>query len=240
MNSRWVIPRPGILIAVCGLDGSGKTTQIRLLEQNISRQRTVFCTRPVGDLFRQDSTLLHFLNERHAADEAAMLVPELTLLSATDRLRHMRSVIMPRLVQGDVVLCDRYVYSSYAWMIARGLDDVEWISALNRYLPQPDLTIYLDITPETSAVRIESRGDLLRWEEADVERMSRVRRAYLDQPWGQHPDYHIMDAERSPDEVNADIVRLVQPLLDRYSMDGPARSWIQTSHQRRGDLYQTG
>lgn len=213
LTERWNVESSGRLIALCGLDGSGKTTQAKLLEEHLSTRRDVYRTRPVTNAFRNDPTLKAYLEGSLSPTARESVVPELALFSAMDRLRHMRVEILPRLESGEVVISDRYVYSSYAWMVARGIKDVEWLIALNRYLPEPDATIYFDITPEISVQRIFGRGDTPRWEEVDHERMSRVREVFLEQVWGRSSRYHIIDGSRPVDDVRSEVNKIVENAL---------------------------
>ena len=214
-DEHWKVPANGALIALCGLDGSGKTTQSKLLEKRLSAKRTVHRTRPVTAHFRDDPTLNDFLQERLSETDMVDVVPELVLFSAMDRLRHMRTAMLPWMRDGGVVISDRYVYSSYAWMVARGIPDVEWIVQLNRYLPEPQLTVYLDIPAELAVDRIRSRGDRPRWEEVDHDRMSRVRDIFLGQEWGASPDYHILDGQQPVHVLAEYIGRLADEALQK-------------------------
>ncbi|MFG2803775.1 dTMP kinase [Streptomyces pseudovenezuelae] len=220
---RWEVPPNGALIAICGLDGSGKTTQAGLLERRLAARRTVRRTRPVTAHFRDDPTLKAFLH--HSLSEADMIdvVPELVLFSAMDRLRHMRTQMLPWMREGAVVVSDRYVYSSYAWMVARGIPDMDWVVQLNRYLPEPQLTVYLDIPAEVAVERIRSRGDQPRWEELDHDRMSRVRDIFLGQQWGASPNYHILDGQEPVQVLAEHIGRLAEEVLDKRDAEMAVR-----------------
>ena len=221
---RWQVPAEGVLIAICGLDGSGKTTQARLLEERLAVRRPVYRTRPVTENFRQDPTLNAFLDHALPDQDLVDVVPELVLFSAMDRLRHMRTAMLPRLREGAVVISDRYVFSSYAWMVARGIPDLDWVAQLNRYLPAPDLTVYLDIPPELAVTRIRARGDVPRWEELDRDRMAAVRANFLAQEWGRSPDYHILDGQLPIATIAAEIGRLADTVVDRKQVTGRVRA----------------
>lgn len=214
-DERWNVPANGALIALCGLDGSGKTTQSRLLEKYLAAKRIVHRTRPVTAHFRDDPTLNAFLHEQLSETDMVDVVPELVLFSAMDRLRHMRTAMLPWMREGGVVISDRYVYSSYAWMVARGIPDLEWIVRLNRYLPEPQLTVYLDIPAELAVDRIRGRGDKPRWEEVDQDRMSRVREIFLSQEWGVSPNYHILDGQQPVHVLAERISRLADEALQK-------------------------
>src|SRR3954468_2720697 len=99
------------------------------------------------------------------------------------------------LAAGTVVVCDRYLASSIAYGEAQGLD-AEWLRDIQRYLPPPDLTILLDIAPETAAGRKTSNRDKY---ERDLALLSRVRGSYRRQ--AEAASWVRLDGERSRDAV---------------------------------------
>jgi len=123
MNSRYMTS--GKLFVVCGIDGSGKSTQISNLARYLEEKSyEVVKTRQPTDMYRQDAVVRAALNldiSPHVVAE------ELALFSAFDRARHIREVINPALAQGKIVLSDRYVYSTFAYFLSRGLTDIEWL-----------------------------------------------------------------------------------------------------------------
>jgi len=197
---------------VCGIDGSGKSTQISNLARYLEEKSyEVVKTRQPTDMYRQDAVVRAALNldiSPHVVAE------ELALFSAFDRARHIREVINPALAQGKIVLSDRYVYSTFAYFLARGLTDIEWLKLINRSVPIPSLTFYIDVDPEVAKQRIISRdGNSRKREEIDMERMTRVRRTFLDQPWGEVKSYVIVDGQLSIDSVWARIRSAVDVAL---------------------------
>jgi dTMP kinase len=220
MGVRDRAPYPGVLIAICGLDGSGKTTQVQIIEDWLRPRYKVATFRPVTELFRNDATLGEYLHGRLPDFDPVDMAVEIALLAAADRFRQMRSRILPALRRGEVVIADRFVYSSYAWALARGLDDINWLRQLNRYLPDPDLTCYLDVHPDTALCRIRARGDTPRWEELDGNRMARLRAAFLEQPWGHNRAYHVLDGEQ-PVETSAALIRQLVEATVRERLGKP-------------------
>ena len=100
----------------------------------------------------------------------------MALLYAADRLDHLQAIVLPRLERGITVVCDRYRLSSYAYQgLTTGLD---WVKALNSKAMPPDLTIFIDVPPETSQARISHRGDYVELYETD-ERLRPVYSNYL-------------------------------------------------------------
>ena len=143
----------GALVAFCGIDGCGKTTQLRLAEAWLAeRGQTVVCTRQPTDFYRSHPTVRRYFRTNVA--EGGML--NLVRLSASDRRRHILEVIEPALAAGSVVLCDRYYYSAEAFFFARGIDP-EVVREHNRGVPKPLLTVYLDVPTRVCYERILRR-----------------------------------------------------------------------------------
>jgi len=202
-------PYSGMLIAICGLDGSGKTTQANLLAEQLRVNGPVSVLRPNTDEFRYDQPITDYMEGHLPPDQMYDMVIEMPLMAAANLFRQMRTTIMPRLRAGEIVICDRYVYTVYARARARGLRDQEWLSQLNRYLPEPDLTLYMDVRPEVALQRVLARDKVPKWEELDLDRIAAVRSALLEQPWGPRDSYQIIDAERPVVEIAADVRRAV-------------------------------
>jgi dTMP kinase len=113
------------------------------------------------------------------------------------------------LADGTIIICDRYLASSVAYGEAHGLN-AGWLREIQRYLPPPDLTILLDIAPETAAGRKTTNRDKY---ERDLALLSRVRESYRRQ--AQAADWLRLDGERAKDLVAADVLTAVAPLLAR-------------------------
>ena len=157
----------GILIAIEGIDGTGKSTQLRLLGSYLREKGcTVIETREPTD-----GPYGRKIRELYVDRSKCTLEEELDLF-IEDRRQHVREVIGPALTQGHVVLTDRYYFSTAAYQGAAGMDPDE-VFARNSFAPRPDLVILLTMQPETSMVRIqESRGEELN----DFEQEDQLRR----------------------------------------------------------------
>lgn len=159
----------GKLIAFEGIDGSGKSTQVSLVEAALlQRGLDVVCLReptsgPIGSKIR--------------AAAAAGTLPDpyrLTDLFTEDRAYNVRSNIEPALAAGKIILLDRYFYSTAAYQGAKGVS-VEHILKRNRaFAPEPDLLVYLHLEPEEAAVRMDRELD--QFEDLDLQR--RVAKTY--------------------------------------------------------------
>ena len=175
-----------MLIAFCGIDGSGKTTQINLLKEYLEKEgNPVYLTKQPTNFYRTYDRFRKYVN-REIDISDSQIIYELALLSASDKIRHYETEILPN--QDKIIISDRYVFSAYSYFIARGINDIEWLKEINKYLPLPSLTIYLDIAPQIAFERIVSRdGKYTKKEETEIDTLSAVRNTFLSQPWGKTP-----------------------------------------------------
>jgi dTMP kinase len=162
--------RKGCFVCIEGLDGSGKSTQARLLAERLQKTRRVLLTvEPsrgrIGTFIRQ--SYLYGENRLSSVVEA--------LLFAADRVDHVQNEIVPALETGDVVISDRYVYSSLAYQGAAGLS-LEWIEKVNSHALRPDIALFLDVDLGTVMKRLKPRKSIME----NLETQERVRGYYLD------------------------------------------------------------
>ncbi|HET9186484.1 MAG TPA: dTMP kinase [Acidothermaceae bacterium] len=199
----------GYFVAICGIDGSGKTTQVGVARDYLRTTTSdVLVTKQPTDLYRNDPEVRALLDLRR---DSAYLTAELALLAAFDRARHIRTQILPALAADGCVISDRYVYSTYCYFMARGITDLGWLRAINRLAPVPDLTIYIDVPPELAAQRVIARdGSSRKREELDINRMTTVRSYFLDQPWGRSDRFHTVDGAAPVEAVSDEVLRLLK------------------------------
>jgi dTMP kinase len=107
---------------------------------------------------------------------------------------------------GTILICDRYLASSVAYGEAHGLDGA-WLAEIQKYLPQPDLTILLDIPPDVSARRKTSDRDKY---EQDLPLLARVRESYLRQ--AKNGGWRRIDGDRDLNVVGEDVFKAVSVL----------------------------
>jgi len=192
----------GKLIAFEGLDQSGKQTQAEGLRDFV-RDRGGECRllsfpdyqTAIG---HEISLALHG-DRDYAADT-------LQLLYIANRYEK-RGAIEAFLAAGGTIVCDRYLASSVAYGEAQGLDP-DWLTEAQRFLPRPDLTIVLDIAPETAVARKSAGRDRY---ERDLALLSRVRDSYRRQ--ARQPGWLLLDGERAKAEVSSDVITAAAPLL---------------------------
>ncbi len=143
----------GMFIVIDGIDGCGKSTQVKRLHESLARRGV-----PVAVSKWQDSSYIEklYIGDliKRIQDGSVVIPPEArTFLLGTDISYRLESMIRPWLDDGRVVIGDRYVYKIIAQGIARGLDK-EWLLRIFAFAPEPDITIMLDVPPEVALKRI--------------------------------------------------------------------------------------
>jgi len=159
----------GAFIVIEGLDGSGKTTQARLLVKKLQRSHNaVYTTEPsVGKIGS-------FIRERCLYGEKRLDSAVEALLFAADRVEHIQNEVVPALNEGKLVVSDRYVYSSLAYQGSAGLN-IDWINVINKHALKPDLAIFINVTPEIVLERLNRKKSIME----NLETQRAVRQLYL-------------------------------------------------------------
>ena len=200
-----------------GTDGSGKSTQLRMLASELRlRGHEVVSTRepggtPLGGHIRQ----LVLEAEEHVDPLAELL------LYAADRAQHVRTLIRPAVESGHIVLSDRYADATAAYQGAgRGFPDalISELIALATGGLMPDMTIVFDLTVDESlrrsAHRKGSGGKLDKLDAEDAAFYTRVRDAYLRIACAEPERVRIIDASGSVEETHSEVMRLVMPFIE--------------------------
>jgi dTMP kinase len=193
---------PGALIAFEGLDQSGKQTQAEALRGFLAaagRSCTVLA-------FPDYATAIGSEIHRALHGDREYPADVMQLLYAANRYE-MKPKMDGWLEEGRVILCDRYVASSIAYGEAQGLDGA-WLADVQRFLPAPDVTILLDITPDTAVKRKAAGRDRY---ERDLDLLNRVRRSYRAQAAG--PRWVLIPGDRPKEAVGADVREAVATRL---------------------------
>jgi dTMP kinase len=186
----------GSLIAFEGLDQSGKQTQAEALRDFLTARgrRCQMLSFPDYSTYlgAEISKALHGGHE---------YPPDVLQLLYVANRGEKRAQIEAWKSEGTVVLCDRYLASSIAYGEAHGIDP-QWLTDIQRFLPAPDLTILLDIAPETAVGRKTVGRDRF---ERDLALLTRVRASYHRQ--SEAPGWVRLDGERAKADVAADVIR---------------------------------
>ena len=193
-----------MLIAFEGIDQSGKETQARLLGERLSAagRRVLLVSFP--DYTTPIGTELH----RALHGDRDYRPDVIQLLMIANRYE-WKPAIEAALERGELVIADRYLASSVAYGEAQDLDPA-WLLDAQRHLPQPSLTVMIDIAPETAVGR--KRADRDRFER-DLEMLERVRASYRRQAMA--PGWAAVDGERPVASVAADVATTVERVLAR-------------------------
>ncbi len=204
----------GKFIVFEGLDGSGKSTQIRLLAERLRAMgRSVAVTAEptssaIGGLVRD---ALSGYTPRSGAEIAALFM--------ADRVQHNVNPvwgIRTLLAQGRDVICDRYYYSSLAYQ--GSVTDPEWVRQINLSCPEirrPDLCVFLDVDPERCRQRMKTdRAFLEIYENEAAQAVIRERYYEVLRSLEDTENIRIVDAVRSREDVAEDIFQAVFPLLE--------------------------
>ena len=155
-------PYPGRLIAVEGIDGSGKSTQVKLLERWL-RARGY----PVHFTEWNSSRLVR--NSMRRGKQRNLLTPStFSLLHAVDFADRFIYQILPPLRAGMIVLADRYVYTAFARDVARGVHP-DWVRGVYRFAPRPDLTFFFRVPIDVSLERLLAGRAKLKYYEAGMD-----------------------------------------------------------------------
>lgn len=194
-------PRKGAFIVLEGGDGSGKTTQAKALCSTLRREG--YRVHPTAE--PSQSMTGRLIRRRILHGKKTW--PEVeALLFAADRFLHLESEILPALAAGKIVVCDRYMYASFAYQGAQGVDS-QWLREINRFAAKPDLALYLDVPSETGMNRIKRKKSVL--ERLELQR--RVREEYL--KLIQTGELTLVDATQPIEKVYESILTLVRERL---------------------------
>ncbi|MEM2910790.1 MAG: dTMP kinase [Nitrososphaerota archaeon] len=188
----------GILVAVEGIDGAGKTTQSKALVRWLRKNgyAAKYTSEPT-------STVTGKLLSRPRFATSPVLE---ALLFAADRMEHVKRVIEPGLKKGYVIVSDRYVYSSIAYQGAM-LSDVDWVRVVNKFAPRPDVAFLLDLEPELALSRIKRPRS--RFERLEL--LKAVRKVYLDM--AATGELILLDGTKPPNQVTEELLATLDHFL---------------------------
>jgi len=172
-----------MFITIEGIDGSGKTTQAKMLyDYFVSLGNHVFLTREPGGgghIGKLISDILRSTNETDAMSEL--------LLIYAARRQHVKMDILPAMESGQIVICDRYFDSSIAYYVARSndhsfqesLESIKYLHRIAAYDLMPSVTILIDIDPLLANERMRSRGILDKYDTWPKDIVDTVRNTFL-------------------------------------------------------------
>ncbi len=174
------IKSKGTFISFEGIDGSGKSTQIKKVRELLRNyNKNIIFTREPGGT--KESELIRNLILKPNIDINFEDKTEILLLLAA-RYEHFKKLIQPEILKGSVIVCDRFIDSTLAYQCSnKALKDFYlYVSKELIYDFQPDLTILLDISPSDAIKRINNRKVKNRYDSKDLKYFQKVRKNYLE------------------------------------------------------------
>ncbi|MFU8849045.1 MAG: dTMP kinase [Opitutales bacterium] len=207
----------GLFITFEGGEGCGKSTQIARLAERLRQEgRTVHQTREPGGT-KLGEAIRHLLQH----DEAGHgMCPESELLLFTAaRAQIVRELILPALERNEIVLCDRFADSTSVYQgVARAIDPFE-VAAINQFACggiAPDLTILIDLDPETGLRRAREGRDapLDRMEQEALAFHQQVRRGYLELAQIDNQRFTVLDGNKAIERLEKEIWEAIEPKLN--------------------------
>lgn len=201
----------GLFVTFEGIDGSGKSLMLKLAAEKLgSLGYDVLCTKEPGGSPSGRKLRQIILDSPYGSlDPRSEL-----LLYAADRALHVAGVIRPALEAGRVVLCDRYVDSSYAYQgggRSIELDQVKWLNDFASGGLLPQVTFLLDLPVAKAQDRLRRPKD--RIEQEDISFFEETAAAYRRIAQAEPHRFHIIDATRSIEQVSAEINAVIIQLL---------------------------
>ena len=198
----------GSLITFEGIDGSGKSTQIQMLEHEFNKLGVKYKTfREPGGTELSEKIRAILLDK----ENIELISTAESFLFAAARAQLTAEQIKPAIEKGEFVICDRFTDSTIAYQgYGRGLDikQLEEINYIATAGLTPDITFILDISPESAAVRMEAEASD-RMEETGVDFYRRIRGGYR-QIKDQNPNrYRLINGEQSPENVFKEIKEII-------------------------------
>jgi len=194
-----------LFIAFEGIDGSGKSTQVKLLKEKLEQagQKVYVTCEPTGS--PMGKIIRDIFNHKMEADHRTIAA-----LFVADRLDHILNKtdgILKMLAEGYTVITDRYYLSSYAYQSAHV--DLDWVmqaNSLSANLLKPDLNIYIDISPEESIERLKKGRDTIELYET-LDNLKKVRDKYFDvmELLKGKENVFVTNGNRTPGEISQEI-----------------------------------
>ena len=202
--------KKGYFITLEGCEGSGKSTQLKKLQEFLQSGGVdfIFTREPGGTpIAEQIRKIILDGNNTEMCDETE------ALLYASSRVQHIKEKILPAKNEGKIVVCDRYIDSSFAYQAyARGLG-MDFVKGVNVYAVEncmPDLTLFLDISPEDAFARKGGADKDDRLEQSGIDFHKKVYQGYKTLANDNSERIVCIDAKQGAEEVFAQIVKVLK------------------------------
>jgi dTMP kinase len=209
-----IIMKRNFFIAFEGLDGSGKSTQVKLLAEKLKEKGLKIYTTAEPTNSRIGLMIKDIFKHKIEADHRTIAA-----LYAADRLDHLTNKtdgILKKMEEGYHVITDRYYFSSYAY---HGVHmDMDWViqaNSLSADLLRPDLNIYIDSSPEISMKRLNKGRNSIELYES-IENLKNVREKYFEafEILKEREKVIVINGDRYPEEISRDIWKEVSHTVE--------------------------
>ncbi len=206
----------GIFIVLEGGEGTGKSTIGKWLKQKLEKQgKKVFLTREPGG---NGSPVAEKIRKIILDKDSNVLPLTEAYLFAASRAQHVREVIIPHLLNDEIVLCDRFVYSSYAYQGSGrklGIENIKNINALAVDDCLPDLVLVFDLEPRLGIQRKQQAcQDFNRLDNENLKFHQTVREAYLELARENSDLFKIIEVNKSLEEVEKEVWQQIKNKLN--------------------------
>ena len=206
--------RKNLFFAFEGIDGSGKSTQSKLLEEKLRTEgiKVYHTYEPTGSPIGQMIKKIF----RHEMEADHRTIAGLYVADRIDHLTNSKDGILKKLEEGFTVITDRYYFSSYAYQGTHMSQD--WVimaNSISAEVLRPDLNIFIDIAPEVSIERVNKNREKIELYES-VENLKEVRNKYFEAFKKLEPEekVFVVDGNRSVEEIFNDVWNKVRPMLN--------------------------
>jgi len=203
----------GIFIVIDGMDGSGKSEMVKLLHNYLfskNKKYRILTTRePTNGIYGRE--IRDILAKEKDPDLSSKKLLDLFI---KDREEHLKNTVIPFLKKSDdnevnIVICDRYYYSTIAFQATQGLD-IEVLIEKNKIFLKPEITFIMDMKPEIALERIKHR-EKEKFEQ--LEFMSKLREKFLELTKFLKDNIMVIDASKDMNDVFENIKKEVDKLL---------------------------
>lgn len=198
----------GKFIVFEGLDGSGQTTQARLLGEYLQSQgvKVVMTKEPTQIIEGRFSSSVAQTIRDVLDKKIKMEARPLQEMFAQDRKEHLEEEIIPLLKDGVWVISDRYFFSSFAFGAAHG-NDMDFLISLNKDFLMPNYSFLLKVSPKVCMQRVVKRNEGVKFFEVE-EKLARTWEKY-EEVMRRFPELKVINGERSIDEIHSEIKNLI-------------------------------
>ena len=203
----------GCFFSFEGIDGCGKSTQIEYLSESLLNSgKEIVKLREPGSTDISEAIRNILLNPNNEMINDACEA----LLMAASRVQLLKEIIVPEIISGKIILCDRYVDSSLAYQVGgRGLSE-SWVREINRYsfqLAMPDKTFFLNLSVEDAIGRLKDR-DRDRIELSGIKFLEKVNDSFVALAEEEPNRYITLDGSKEPDLLAKEIFDEVRKFIE--------------------------